>query len=122
MNTIMSSVDRSQYGQASGLAASMRVFGQIISMSIVTFLFSLFFGNRSIEAVPHEVLKAMRLGFMIFSLIGIPGIYFSYFREMLRVRKITVWNAAFHSNSCDKICSNKKVAFIFLETPAEFYR
>lgn len=81
MNTIMSSVDRSQYGQASGLAASMRVFGQIISMSIVTFLFSLFFGNRSIEAVPHEVfLKAMRLGFMIFSLIGIPGIYFSYFR------------------------------------------
>lgn len=81
MNTIMSSVQRSQYGQASGLAASMRVFGQIISMSIVTLLFSVFFGDRSIEAVPHEVfLRAMRLGFIIFSLIGIPGIYFSYFR------------------------------------------
>lgn len=88
MNTIMSSVQRSQYGQASGLASSMRVFGQIISMSIVTLLFSVFFGNQSVEAVPHEVfLRAMRLGFLIFSLIGIPGIYFSFFRGNLSKKK-----------------------------------
>lgn len=81
MNTIMSSVERSRYGQASGLAASMRVFGQIISMSVVTLLFSIYFGKQSVEAVPNEVfIRAMRLGFLIFSLIGIPGIYFSYFR------------------------------------------
>src|SRR5690554_6776999 len=88
MNTIMSSVQRSQYGQASGLASSMRVFGQIISMSIVTLLFSVFFGNQSVEAVPHEVfLRAMRLGFLIFSLIGIPGIYFSFFRGNVSKKK-----------------------------------
>lgn len=81
MNTIMSSVERSSYGQASGIAASMRVFGQIISMSIVTLLFTLHLGNLSVEAVPDaQFLRAMRLGYFIFFLIGIPGIYFSYNR------------------------------------------
>lgn len=81
MNTIMSSVERSRYGQASGLAASMRVFGQIISMSIVTLLFSLHFDNLSVEAVAvPQFLRAMRQGFIIFTLIGIPGIYLSYNR------------------------------------------
>lgn len=78
MNTIMSSVDRRQYGQASGLASSMRVFGQIISMSFVTLIFSSLFGDQSIEKVPNHVfLQAMRWGFILFTLIGLPGIYFS---------------------------------------------
>lgn len=81
MNTIMSSVERQQYGQASGLSSSMRVFGQIISMSIVTLIFSLLFGSRSIEEIPNPVfLQAMRWGFLIFALIGITGIYFSFNR------------------------------------------
>ncbi|MDY9919108.1 drug resistance transporter [Proteiniphilum saccharofermentans] len=85
MNTIMSSVERRQYGQASGLASSMRVFGQIISMSIVTLIFSLLFGSRSIEEVPNPVfLQAMRWGFIIFTLIGLPGIYFSFNRGNLK--------------------------------------
>lgn len=85
MNTIMSSVERRQYGQASGLASSMRVFGQIISMSIVTLIFSLLFGSRSIEEVPNPVfLQAMRWGFIIFSLIGVPGVYFSFNRGNLK--------------------------------------
>ncbi|SDZ95913.1 drug resistance transporter, EmrB/QacA subfamily [Porphyromonadaceae bacterium KH3R12] len=85
MNTIMSSVERRQYGQASGLASSMRVFGQIISMSIVTLIFSLLFGSRSIEEVPNPVfLQAMRWGFIIFTLIGVPGIYFSFNRGNLK--------------------------------------
>lgn len=85
MNTIMSSVERRQYGQASGLASSMRVFGQIISMSIVTLIFSLLFGSHSIEEVPNSVfLQAMRWGFIIFTLIGLPGIYFSFNRGNLR--------------------------------------
>lgn len=85
MNTIMSSVERRQYGQASGLASSMRVFGQIISMSIVTLIFSLLFGSRSIEEVPNPVfLQAMRWVFIIFTLIGLPGIYFSFNRGNLK--------------------------------------
>jgi hypothetical protein len=63
----------------------MRVFGQIISMSIVTLIFSLLFGSRSIEEVPNPVfLQAMRWGFIIFTLIGLPGIYFSFNRGNLK--------------------------------------
>lgn len=81
MNTIMSSVERKQYGQASGLAASMRVFGQIISMSVITLLISFNFGNQSVETVSDQLfLAAMRWGFIIFAIIGIPGIFFSHFR------------------------------------------
>src|SRR5690554_4783301 len=81
MNTIMSSVERKQYGQASGLASSMRVFGQIISMSIITLLISINFGNQSVEEVPDILfLNALKWGFMIFAIIGATGIYFSFFR------------------------------------------
>lgn len=87
MSTIMGSVERRSYGQASGLAASMRVFGQIISMSVVTLLFTLYFGDLTVEAVGVEMfVKAMRLGFLIFALIGVPGIYLSYNRGNMKNR------------------------------------
>lgn len=88
MNTIMSSVKPPQYGQASGIASSMRVFGQIISMSIITFLFSMNFGDSSVEAVSDAVfMGVMRWGFLIFALIGVPGIYFSYNRGNMKKKK-----------------------------------
>ena len=81
MNTIMSSVERSRYGLASGTASTMRVIGQIVSMTIATFFFSAIFGRQTVEAVPsHLFLKAMKLGFVVFSLISATGIYFSYSR------------------------------------------
>lgn len=68
MNTIMSSVERSRYGLASGTASTMRVIGQIVSMTIATFFFSAIFGRQTVEAVPpHLFLKAMKLGFVVFS-------------------------------------------------------
>lgn len=88
MNTIMSSVKPPQYGQASGIASSMRVFGQIISMSIITFLFSMNFDKSSIEAVPDPVfMNVMQWGFIIFTIIGVPGIYFSYNRGNIKKKK-----------------------------------
>ena len=85
MNTIMSSVAHPQYGQASGIAASMRVFGQIISMSIITFLFSMHFGDSSVEAVSDPVfMDMMQWGFLIFAVIGLPGIYFSFNRGNMK--------------------------------------
>ena len=84
MNTIMSSVNKSQYGLASGSAASMRVIGQIISMTIVTLFFAGKFGSRAIEAVPDSVfLNAMKWGFITFSVLSIVGIYFSYNRGQM---------------------------------------
>lgn len=84
MNTIISSVEKTQYGLASGSAASMRVVGQIVSMTIVTLFFAERFGARTIEAVPDSLfLGAMKWGFISFSLLSIVGIYFSYNRGQL---------------------------------------
>lgn len=78
MNTIMSSVDRSRYGIASGTSATMRVVGQIVSMTIATLFFSVWFGNQALDQVPgHLFISAMRWGFLTFSLISLAGIYFS---------------------------------------------
>ncbi|MFO7656019.1 MAG: MFS transporter [Bacteroidales bacterium] len=85
MNTIMSSVNKSQYGVASGFSATMRVLGQITSMTIVTLYFAGLFGNQAVESVPDTLfLKAIRWGFLTFSLISVVGIYFSYNRGEIK--------------------------------------
>ncbi len=81
MNTIMSSVDKSRYGQASGTASSMRIFGQIAGMTVVTFFFAFYFGDSTVTGVDDTVfLTAMKWGFITFALISLAGIYFSFTR------------------------------------------
>ncbi len=84
MNTIMSAVNPGQYGLASGSAATMRVVGQMVSMTIATLIFSWLFGTQRVEAVPTTLfLKAMKWAFLSFSLVGGAGIYFSFYRGSL---------------------------------------
>ncbi len=81
MNTIMSSVDRSQLATASGTSATMRVVGQMLSMTIAALVFAVFFGNQAIKQVSEPLfLWAMKSGFFIFSLISLSGVYFSFGR------------------------------------------
>jgi hypothetical protein len=57
-------------------------------MSIITFLFTMNFENSSIEAVPDPVfMNVMQWGFLLFTLIGVPGIYFSFNRGNRMERK-----------------------------------
>lgn len=82
MNTIMSSVEKRNLAIASGTAASMRVVGQIVSMSVVTVLFSVIFGEKLMHEVTNlQFLKAMKWGFSIFAALGVAGIYFSIRRN-----------------------------------------
>jgi len=91
MNTIMSSVNKSQYGLASGSAATMRVIGQIVSMTIATLFFAAMFGDLAVEVVSNAIfMKAMKWGFISFSLISIAGIYFSYNRGQMKRETHTV--------------------------------
>jgi EmrB/QacA subfamily drug resistance transporter len=84
MNTIMSSVAKTQYGLASGSAATMRVLGQIVSMTIATLFFAGMLGGQAVELVPDDLfLKVMKWGFISFALISIVGIYFSYNRGQM---------------------------------------
>ena len=84
MNTIMSSVEKSQLGLASGTAATMRVVGQIISMTIATIFFAVLFQKQSVEIVSNQIfLKALKLGFISSAIIALSGIYFSFSRGKL---------------------------------------
>ena len=84
MNTIMSSVEKSQLGLASGTAATMRVVGQIISMTIATIFFAVLFQKQSVEIVSNPIfLKALKLGFISSAIIALSGIYFSFSRGKL---------------------------------------
>lgn len=81
MNTIMSSVGKHQLGLASGSAATMRVVGQITSMTVATLFFAVFIGSQAIESIPNPLfLKAVKWAFYTFSVLGAAGIYFSYNR------------------------------------------
>jgi MFS family permease len=81
MNTIMSSVEKNQLGLASGTAATMRVVGQIISMTIATIFFAVLFQKQSVEIVSNPIfLKALKLGFISSAIISLAGIYFSFSR------------------------------------------
>ncbi len=82
MNTILSSVDKSRSGMASGSAATMRVLGQIISMTIATLFFAAIIGDKPLENAPdHLFLKAMKYAFFSFTIICLAGIYFSFTRQ-----------------------------------------
>lgn len=81
MNTIMSSVQKNQLGLASGSASTMRVVGQITSMTIATLFFAMLFNKQAVEIVSNSLfLKALKFGFITFATISLAGIYFSYNR------------------------------------------
>ncbi|MDG5799772.1 MFS transporter [Marinilabiliaceae bacterium ANBcel2] len=82
MNTIMSSVEKRQYGTATGIAATMRILGQIISMTLVTLFFSLYIGQERIAVVDDELfLTGMKVSFIVFAAICFCGVWFSYARN-----------------------------------------
>jgi hypothetical protein len=68
-------------GLASGSAATMRVVGQIASMTIATIFFAILFQKQSVEVVSNVIfLKALRMGFITSAIIAVTGIYFSFSR------------------------------------------
>ena len=85
MNTIMGSVERPQLGTASGVSATMRILGQITSMSIATLLFSVVLQKTPImDAESSLFIHTMKSGMIIMSLLCLSGSYFSYFRGKMR--------------------------------------
>lgn len=85
MNAIMSSVEKSSYGVASGTVATMRLIGQMLSMAIVTFLFSLIIGNEKISPSNYDAfLYSVNILFIIFTISCLIGIYFSLTRGVVK--------------------------------------
>lgn len=84
-NAIMSSVEKRNYGVASGTMATMRVVGQMCSMGIVMFVFTLYIGTVQITPEYHPVfLKSVRMIFAVSSVLCGVGIFASLARGKVR--------------------------------------
>lgn len=92
-NAVMSSVDRSKYGVASGILGTMRFAGQTTSLAITVAVFSTILGktiviqttNLLIE--PQKFLIGMKLTLTIMAIICIIGIFTSLIRGKIRPKK-----------------------------------
>lgn len=83
-NAIMGSVDKKNFGSASGAVATMRNMGQLISMVVVTLAMTLVMGETQINPDNYPQLEtAIRLSFTIAAVICLPGIFFSLARGRL---------------------------------------
>ncbi len=81
-NAIMSSVEKRNLGVASGVVGTMRMVGQMMSMGIAMMLIALYIGKQKITAEIYPgFMKAMRTGFVIFSVLSVIGIFASLARN-----------------------------------------
>jgi EmrB/QacA subfamily drug resistance transporter len=81
-NAIMSSVEKKQLGNASGMIGTMRNVGQTFSMAIALMLLALFMGQAKIAQSNYpQLLAAMKAGFIVFSVLCIAGIFASLARN-----------------------------------------
>jgi EmrB/QacA subfamily drug resistance transporter len=81
-NAIMSSVEKRHLGVASGVVGTMRMIGQMLSMGIAMMLISLFIGKQTINPSTYPgLISGMRMGFVIFSILSILGIFASLARN-----------------------------------------
>jgi EmrB/QacA subfamily drug resistance transporter len=80
-NAVMGSVEKCQYGVASGTLGTMRLGGQMLSMGIAMMVLAIFVGNVPItpELYPAFI-EGMEISMIIFAVMCIAGIFFSLVR------------------------------------------
>ena len=85
-NDIMSSVEKKDYGLASGAIGTMRIVGQMSSMGITTMVFSIILGNTTIkEANFSEFILGTRTILVSFTIFSLVAIYTSYKRIKFKI-------------------------------------
>lgn len=74
-NAIMSSVDKRFYSVASAVSGTTRTVGQMLSLGVVTLLFSIYIGQVQITARYYpQFLQSTHTAFIIFAIIGVAGV------------------------------------------------
>lgn len=90
INTIMGSVAPNQLGVASGTAATMRIIGQMVSMTVTALFFSVIFDNVPVNKVANNTfLKAFHYTFIALGCLSLCGIWFSVFRGQKKLPTAT---------------------------------
>jgi EmrB/QacA subfamily drug resistance transporter len=94
-NAIMSSVDRCDYGVASGMVSTMRLVGQMISLGIVMLTFTVIMGHVEISAEQVDLLMvSIKVAFGVYAGLCAMGTLFSLSRGNLDRDTETVGKAA----------------------------
>ena len=87
MSAIMGAVPKHQYGIAAGAAATMRLMGQMLSMTAATLMLSVYLGSRPIAPDTYLLfLDSMKMVLALFSGMCVIGIYFSLRRGRILKR------------------------------------
>lgn len=88
-NAIMSSVQKQHLGIASGMNATMRSFGQLLSMAIAMACFAIFIGPAKMTpAVYPALMTSVTVAFGIFTILCVIGIGTSYVRGTIHSRNV----------------------------------
>jgi hypothetical protein len=78
MNAVMSSVKSKYYGVAASLVATMRTFGMLVSMTLITFLFSVLMKTSEVSYETRTIfLLSMKTSFILFSVLSVMGVFCS---------------------------------------------
>lgn len=84
-NAIMSSVEKRFFGLASGSVGTMRMLGMMMSMGIVTVIFSVSMGRVQITPEYYPALvKSAKTAFAVFAFLCLGGVFASLVRGKLR--------------------------------------
>ncbi len=84
-NAIMSSVNKRQYGIASGSMGTMRVLGQMTSMGVATMLFAIIIGRVQIKPESYPAfIESVQTAFAIFAVLCALAMIASVFRGKVR--------------------------------------
>jgi hypothetical protein len=80
-NAVMSSVEKKNYGIASGTLGTMRLVGQAMSMGIAMMIIAIFIGRVQVTAAQHaQLLSSMEVAFGFFAVLCIAGIFLTLVR------------------------------------------
>ena len=83
-NAIMSSVERCDYGVASGMVSTMRLVGQMFSLGVAMLTFSVIMGH--VEVVPGDLklMSSIQIAFVVFAILCVIGMFASIVRGNVR--------------------------------------
>jgi EmrB/QacA subfamily drug resistance transporter len=85
-NAVMGCVDKSVYSVASSILATSRSIGHTVSMAIVSSVVAVTVGNITIaSASTADIISAMRISFIIFTLLCIAGVFCSASRREVNI-------------------------------------
>ncbi len=81
-NAILSCVDKSDYGVANSIIATMRTYGQSSGMAVLSMITAFTLGTGTLESSPQaDILQMMHISFIVFACICVVGLFFSLARD-----------------------------------------